>query len=937
MVKTTQTTKPKIKTQTWRLQPLEDLLHYQVMLEFSLHNLQVGAYLLKKRENAPFTLVFGFKSPGIHSFLSEQEFERVFGLLEDGIKDFRRSRVTFHLSAYKSDAERMAELSDLSDSTSEPLQFILESEKQRVSEISRQGWREPKDLYIFVTYTASQGQYQDKLDRWLDQLNRFWLSLQGMTQAHKTQQLTHFLDRGLKDGFLYWKTLFENKLELKVNPLNPQQMYDYLLGRFKWNFVSTPVPQTLQRTSIGWKYQTHSQLHATSQMAQVTPHFEREWVKLGDEYVGVLTFWEKPGGWKNKVKQLHYFWDLVAKELVTDTEIITQVMPADSRRTTWALRQMTYQNANKLKGSVERNQTDILAKIQSQTGEEAQAKLYLGEVPFYVAVIILVRRKSLQELEQACSFVEASFYRPAWVVRERQIAWKWWLQSLPIVDEDLLCSGLIQRRHLYFNSEVLGFLPIVKTQSNDTKGFELIGSDGGTPIHFNLADPRKHRNVLILGTTRSGKSVLVSGILTSVLAAGTPVVAIDYPKEDGSSTFSTYTDFLGKGLGTYLNINEKSLNLFDRPDLSLLERDEQAVRFESYKEFRVRVLLIMVMGESEPSLLRDTVKSILYFTVNRFFADPDIQASYEVAEAGGLGSLAWQSMPTLHTFYDFFLALIENQEFVAFKTLTSSQLQLSATAKQQALEIIELKLRNWKDSRIGKCIAAPSNVDRDTLLFVTAMTGIGSDEDAAVLTMASYANSLTRSMKYPTSILFIDECPILFKFPSLVDLVASIFSNGAKSGIRVILCSQEPKSILNTKSADQILTNTSTILVGKVVPQKISMDSYIEQLGFEEEMVRACTKFQPKPWGLYTQWLVRDGNLFTFCRYYPSPIQLALVANNNYEQYVRERFFAAYSNQYKATFHFSQALVESIQSDKPLEEVARKYLPSPCVSPLKAA
>ena len=43
----------------------------------------------------------------------------------------------------------------------------------------------------------------------------------------------------------------------------------------------------------------------------------------------------------------------------------------------------------------------------------------------------------------------------------------------------------------------------------------------------------------LLGTTRSGKSVLVSGMLSQFLAEGYPIVALDYPKPDGTSTFLT--------------------------------------------------------------------------------------------------------------------------------------------------------------------------------------------------------------------------------------------------------------------------------------------------------------------------------------------------------------------------------------------------------------
>ena len=55
-------------------------------------------------------------------------------------------------------------------------------------------------------------------------------------------------------------------------------------------------------------------------------------------------------------------------------------------------------------------------------------------------------------------------------------------------------------------------MPLMQTATGDKEGFELIAEEGGTPVHIDLY--KQHKNLAVFGTTRSGKSVAVSGILT---------------------------------------------------------------------------------------------------------------------------------------------------------------------------------------------------------------------------------------------------------------------------------------------------------------------------------------------------------------------------------------------------------------------------------------
>jgi hypothetical protein len=402
-----------------------------------------------------------------------------------------------------------------------------------------------------------------------------------------------------------------------------------------------------------------------------------------------------------------------------------------------------------------------------------------------------------------CLLVLDCFRRPAWVEREQDYAWKVWLQTLPVVWEALMASPF-KRRQLYLTGEVPGLMPLVLTQPCDRKGFELIAEEGGSPIHLDLF--HQHRNLGLFATTRAGKSVLVSGILTQALAHRFPVVALDFPKPDGSSTFTDYTQFVG---GAYFDISRESNNLFELPDLRHLPGDEQRERLQDFQSFLESALLTMIVGsQADGSLLTQTIRSILVLALNAFFADGQIQRRYLEALEGRLGSTAWTQIPTL-------------ADFLTFCTPEKLDLNQVGGNIESALNMIELRLRFWLSSRVGRAISAPSSFPTDAQLLVFALRNLANEEDAAVLALSAYSAALRRALEAPASLFFIDEAPILFEFDEIGSLIGRLCANGAKAGIRVIISAQDPDTVYKSPSSAKIFQNLSTRLIGRVQPTTV--------------------------------------------------------------------------------------------------------------------
>jgi hypothetical protein len=896
-----------------RLTPFEDALHLATMLRVSLDGRDIGAYILTKgTQKDRFCFVFGFDCRGIHTTLRPEQINTIFNNIEAGLKDIPNGeRMTLHLGSFSSDRQRQKELAALVKSTGSPdIKYLLMSERARVQELTRSGIRKPKFLRIYVTYTIEPD--TTNTDDWIEKMlakgELWWSKFKGDFAEVENQRIETIIASAYKNGFCRWEQLLSNKMGLDIKPLSAEELWGEVWRRFN-DTQPIEIPQLMSLDENGLHEQVYSDLastkllveniHSTTLLVESgVPRADRRWINVNNNYVGALTFLEKPGGWLNKSSQLRYLWELLARESVVDTEIFCQLTAANPAIVKTTLQRVLKQsNVTALLAQEKSRTIDVGAQLKLKKSVAAQEQIYEGAVPIYAGIVILVHRPSVEKLDEATRYIENCFQRPASVIRETEYAWKIWLQTLPIVWEGLLAKPF-NRRQLYLTSEVPGLMPLILTREGDRQGFELIAEEGGTPIHLDLFN--QHKNLALFATTRAGKSVLVSGILTQALAHKIPVVALDFPKPDGTSTFTDYTEFM-EGNGAYFDISKQSNNLFEQPDLRFLSPEQQRDRMLDYVSFLESALMTMVLGSSsENQLLSQTVRSLLNLALGAFFSDESIKERYREAMTGGFGSLAWQRTPTL-------------QDFLYFCSPEHLQLESIGGRVEDALNQIQLRLRFWLSSRVGKAISAPSSFPTDAQLLVFALRNLSDNEDAAVLSLSAYSAALRRALSSPASIFFIDEAPILFEFDQISDLVGRICANGAKAGIRVILSAQDPDTIARSKAASKILQNLTTRLIGRIQP--VAVDSFEEILKYPREIIarNASESFFPRKEGIYSQWLLDDNGIYTFCRYYPGYEQLAVVANNPQEQTARQKAMLQYSDKYEAISKFARQLIASLR------------------------
>ena len=904
----------------------EDFNSLATFAQLDLKGRNVGTAILQKSKNR-YQFVFGFSSSGIHDTLRSEQIKPTLNKLESALKELPSGgHLTLHLQSFREDGDRQAELDQLLMKASSPeLRLLLMSEKTRAQELKASGIRKPKQLYLYTTYTIEPNQKTsndaDWIEKSLAKVVEFWEMFKGKGDEVAEQRLEDMLQRVLTEGYLRWEQLLNIKMGLDVKPMDVKQLWKQIWSRF--NLSPAPdVPQYLLLNQQGLSEVVTSDVHPATMLIQgehghtTVPKADRRWMKVKGKYVGALTFTAKPGGFLNMQDQLRFLWNVLCRPQVFDTEVFCQVASTNASLVKVNMQRLIKQNNVASQLAERKSSIDVAAHIKTQRSVQAQAKLYEGAMPVQVATVFLIHRDTPAQLDEACTLMSECFQLPAKVVRETEIAWQIWLQTLPCSWEKLL-GAPFKRQMTYLSHEAPGLISLTMTKPGDRSGLELIADEGGTPVRVDFI--HDHRNIACYGTTRSGKSVILSGALSRFLSEGYPVVALDYPKPDGTSTFSDYAEFL-KPKAAYFDIGKESNNLMELPDLRHLNLSEEKrlERFDDYKAFLEGALVTMVLPSAQQDpLLEQTVRSLIGRALTNFFSDRGITQRYEAAHVAGFDSISWKQMPTLF-------------DFMTFCTVEKLGIEDDIGSIRSAQTQIMLQLDYWlNSSRIGKAIGHPSSFPTNVQLLVFALRNLSNENEAAILSLSAYSAALRRALESPKSIFFIDESPILFAFNTIARLIGRLCANGAKSGIRVFLSAQDPDTIMNSVAGQQIMQNMNTRLIGRIQP--LAIESFVRHLSYERGIIarNAGEHFFPRRSEMYSNWLLDIDGTYTYCRYYPSPIQIAAVANNPDEQAARSRVLAQYPAQKLAGMaKFAEQYVAAIQNGASLDTIAPTISPS---------
>jgi hypothetical protein len=894
--------------------PFERDLNFISFIKFAVEGKEIGAYLSQKDEGS-YKITFAWDCPGISPTLTEALVEDVFERIEGGLKDIpEKESLTFHLKSFAEDVDRQLELSNLIErikSNPDPsqvdqkvLQGLIFSIKDRTDSLKKEGLRKPKTLRLYGTYTYEPTEGEtDPVEKIINSCLKFFQK--NVTNTHgrrRYQELQDFLRSAYIDGYKQWERIIGGKMGLNPSPLKAEEIWNDLWKRFN---QSTPIPLP------AWIEYDGDQLVSTSTtnisvISQLlasktsTPVSSRNYVHCNANYQAVLRLEDKPNDWASEMDQIRYIWEVMADPEINDTECIAQITKGNARLLQQKLATLTRQSISKVDDSAKNQGTvNVQAAGDAKRAIEAQELLNDGGIPLRMSTTFIVHRKEAQDLDEACDNLSAKVMLPALIRREDNYPWIPWLQTFSGLIWAKLYSSPYDLRYNAITNEALGFIPIVKPTSPDSSGFELIASEGNQPIFLDLYGAVRH--VGIFATTRAGKSVMVAGMLDLALAMGMPISIMDYPREDGSGTFSEYVPLLK---GAYFNTSSECLNLFELPNLKKFDAKERDRRMNDFKDGLIEILQTIVVGSNTNTEGIEEIRAVLILAMKTFFDETQIKQRYKAANTDGFGSASWDEMPTL-------------KDYIGFCTVQAIEMPKPTAELFKAIEKIKLRLNAFVAKKIGKSLSSPSTFRSDSQLFAVALANLSNQEDALIIAMATNLVILRRSLGFARSLIFIDEAPILFAFDAIAEAIGKHFAAGAKSGTGVIIAMQEPRTVYQSKHAAKVFGNLAIKLIGRI--EESAIKDFIEILEIPREMVIRCAgkSFFPNPSGFYSQWLLYTKGDYVPCRYYPGFLGFAAVANNPPETKIRKKHMAANRNPVKALIATANELLSIKGRDSP--------------------
>jgi hypothetical protein len=888
--------------------PIERLIDLEAIVNFEREGRTASAYLSRKGGNYQFT--FGWYAKGINPSRTIEKFTMVAESAADGLLDFpQNERLTLHYSSFAGCNGRVQELSSKGRKVASLcMQMIVIDEIAKVQELSARLQRNEHRLMIYCTHTFSPTDIKatDLIQNFLMKADKLYQKYVVKEDIPVDKDFQEMLNKAFSEGFLGWEAILKTRMEMDVTPMQSSHLWDEYNRRFG-NIVDEDAipPQTILFDEEGQIYEetdidnAYADIHVSSYPFidnKVIPQADRQGMKINDKLVGVAVFADKPYGWSDYRDQIRYLWKAVFSKMA-DVELFVQITPANAA--------VINESANLIMRQSETNtstskHTDVKAEGKAKKAKEAQESMIDGSLPFAVGMAWVVHRRTQSEIDSAMLKLSKSFRSPAVVNVEKEYAWKIWTQTLPFALEKLL-SKPFDRRLTYLHKEIPPMMGLTKPYTLHSRGVELITDEGNAAFFLDLL---KHFNMLAFGATRSGKSVFVGRVLTEARLCGLPVIIIDIPPSKAASTFSFWCEAMG---GIYFDVNEESINIFRRPDVSHLSDEDAEQWLTEHRYFLQSVLMEMVPdAKSNP-----TIRSMLVIALDMFFKDEPILDRYKDAERDGFGSEAWQHIPTLATFLDFFkkhrTELIgENQD----------------EQSKSGSSLIERSISALLTTQVGIAIGRPCTIDSDNELMVYALRGLSdsSGSDAAILAMAAYSAAIRTTLKYPQSVLFVDEFSVLLKYPAIGDLISRLVANAAKAGIRVFMAAQDPDTLSNSAFGPKILQNVGIRVIGRI--EDVARESFERILRIPPELIakNADEDFKLNAAELYSSWLIDTAGNRSYARYYSPRTLLGMLANNPHESAAREAYFQYFNGDlFKAIHAFSTALARSIQQDIPIQ------------------
>jgi ABC-type dipeptide/oligopeptide/nickel transport system ATPase component len=861
--------------------PFVGFQHLTSLIKYSSQGKDRGALFLKKGQQ--YQIVFCFKLTPWHSIFTPKQAYTYIEATEAAAKEIMPAEsLTFYCEKYADDTQKTAQLKQvISNCDSEGVTILAESELGKTQSLSAKGLRQNLSYTITCTYTFSRG--GDVGTDFVSTLIRMGNKLLSTAAGDKNQLQQNFyhesLESAYNQGFLIWQSILKTAWKLDIKPLTVDQTWNHLWYQFNAR-STTPkiIPNywTWDGRNLGEVINTP--VHPLSILAQGIDHIHStpQHNQRHDEIVlpgrrqicGVMTIEEISRRKLNTIEQLNHLFEIMQSDDVIDTEFVIQLNTVSSQALDQQLEQTIAQaNSAKLMAEESAIGRDVKSEQMLEESFEAQKLVGGGGAGIYLSFLAKVYRSERQTLDEACSKLSRRFSGN--LKRQDSAIWALWLETLPMnIGRILHKTSIVEDRRIKLdNLSYYRYLPNLAPEDVHQDGIELIVK-GGKPIYLDMFRENTLRG-LIIGESGSGKSVIAWRIILDFLANNIPVIGMD-SAVGGNSSFRWAIKMLE---GAHIDISLNSSNLVEPPDLRDYQGDDYQVRFKQWKETVKNTLTNYIMFGIDDPKLTQRVESTIVATIEKFINHNKIKRRINQAFEAGYGSPQWDKIPVL-------------ADWLTFCTKEKLNLRNFEELDKQAINQIRTQVTTLLSSALGDTVGRPSTFDpRNRLKFFT-IVNLESERDQVLVAQTIQSTCIRLALQYPKSLIVGDEIADLLKKGGFAKTWGAMHAMARKSGISLLTISQNIEEIQKCSAAADILKNISFKLIGRITTDGAT--SLVESLKYPDLVYENSTKaFNTDKEKGCSHWLLEMQNQFWQTQFFPSLLNLAMIANGADEIKIR--------------------------------------------------
>ena len=865
-----------------------------------------GALFLKNGQQ--YQIVFCFKLTPWHTSFTSQQARKYCEATETAAKEILPGEsLTFYCEKYASDIERIAQLSQVIDNCdSDGMALLAESELGRTQSLSAQGLRQNLSFTVTCTYSFTRG--GDVGTDFVSTLIRMGNKLLSTATGDKAQLQQDFyaesLDSAYAQGFLIWQSLLKTAWKLDVKPLSLEDTWSHLWYQFNSRLTQPePIPNYWTWDGKEFDEVVDRPVHPLSILSKGVTHTrstpqhnqrQDEIVLPGRQQIcGVMTVEEISRRKLTKLEQLTHLFEVIESDDVIDTEFVIQLNTVSSQALDRQLEQTIAQaNSAKLMAEESAIGRDVRSEQLLEESFEAQKLVGGGGAGIYLSFLAKVYRQDRKTLDEACAELSRKFNSN--LKRQDSAVWALWLETLPItIGRILQKTSIVEDRRIKVdNISYYRYLPNVAPEDVHEDGIELIAK-GGKPIYLDLHRKDTLRG-LIIGESGSGKSVLAWRVILDFLVNNIPVIGMD-SAVGGNSSFRWAIKMLN---GAHIDISRNSSNIVEPPDLRLYKDDDYKTRFNQWKGTVKNTLTNYIMFGIDDPKLTQRVENLVVATTEKFINDNKIRRRINQAFDAGFGSAEWLKIPTLI-------------DWLKFCTKEKLNLRNFEELDKQAINQIQTQIATLLSSSLGDTVGRPSTFDPQSRIKFFTIVNLDSERDQVLIAQTIQSTCVRLALQYPKSLIVGDEIADLLKKGGFAQTWGAMHAMARKSGISLLTISQNIEEIQKCTAAADILKNISFKLIGRITTDGAT--SLVEALKYPDLVYENSTKvFKTDKEKGCSHWLLEIQNQFWQTRFYPSPSNLAIVANGSNEVKIRNQIMnlaiASQTSRWEALEQYAKAI-----------------------------